>query len=147
MVIRLRFDIKTPQISNVSLSLDKTYPVAKAQDSVKLEFDVSDSSDPFVVINGIEQTETAGTKDWLVNYTIPEHRSEVSTVSVTGSSQFNSGSPIGIALDSDGSYFVSDFAKHVIYRIKGDNVSIIAGTYGSSGIPSTQAEWTFRACG
>ena len=25
-------DIKTPQISDVSLSLDKTYPVAKAQD-------------------------------------------------------------------------------------------------------------------
>ena len=48
-------DIKTPQISNVSLSLDKTYPIAKAQDSVKLEFDVSDSSDPFVVINGMSR--------------------------------------------------------------------------------------------
>ena len=35
--------------------MDKTYPVAKAQDSVKLEFDVSDSSDPFVVINGMSR--------------------------------------------------------------------------------------------
>ena len=131
-------DIKTPQISNVSLSLDKTYPVAKAQDSVKLEFDVSDSSDPFfVVINGIEQTETAGTKDWLVNYTIPEHRSEVSTVSFTGNSQFNSGSPIGIAWTLMVPISFLILRSMSFTESRGDNVSIIAGTYGSSGIPST----------
>ncbi|HJO43016.1 MAG TPA: hypothetical protein QF683_00075, partial [SAR324 cluster bacterium] len=116
---RITVDIKSPEITAVTLDLspEKSVNIAKGGDTVELKFSVSDDTiNPRVMINGVDRSESVSegslTNQWQVTYSIPDHRAEVRTEDV-GYSLIR---PWGIAEDPNGNFYISDYERHVVLK-------------------------------